>query len=106
MKRKKLLSLATALALCLGLGTFAAAAEGTDAYAEAQEYVVYRGIMQGTDKGFEPELEVTRAQAAQLSVIPIIIGATIGAILGVFIYHKMQCEIDEMIRQINDINRN
>ena len=44
-------------------------------------------------------------KAAQISVIPIIIGATVGATLGVFIYHKMQCDIDEMIRQINDINR-
>ena len=43
--------------------------------------------------------------AARLSVIPLIVGATIGAILGVFIYHKMQCANDEMIRQINEITR-
>jgi uncharacterized protein YqgC (DUF456 family) len=43
--------------------------------------------------------------AARMSVIPIIVGATIGATLGVFLYHRMQCDIDEMIRQINDVNR-
>ena len=45
-------------------------------------------------------------QAARLSVIPIIVGATIGASLGVFIYHKMQFANDEMIRQINEVTRN
>ncbi len=44
-------------------------------------------------------------QAARLKVIPIIVGATIGATLGVFFYHKMQCANDEMIRQINDVTR-
>ena len=44
-------------------------------------------------------------QAARMSVIPIIVGATIGASLGVFIYHRMQCDIDEIIRQINDVTR-
>ncbi len=43
--------------------------------------------------------------AARMSVIPIIVGATIGATLGVFLYHRMQRDIDEMIRQINDVNR-
>lgn len=44
-------------------------------------------------------------KAAQMSVIPLVVGATIGATLGVFIYHKMQCDIDEILRQINDVNR-
>lgn len=44
-------------------------------------------------------------EAARLSVIPLIAGATLGATLGVFIYHKMQCANDEMIRQINEITR-
>lgn len=44
-------------------------------------------------------------QAARLKVIPIIVGATIGATLGVIFYHKMQCANDEMIRQINDVTR-
>lgn len=44
-------------------------------------------------------------QAARLSVIPLIVGAILGAVLGIFIYHKMQCANDEMIRQINEITR-
>lgn len=42
-------------------------------------------------------------QTARLSVIILFAGATIGAILGVFIYHKMQRANDEMIEQINDL---
>lgn len=44
-------------------------------------------------------------QAARLSVIPLIVGATLGGSLGIFIYHKMQCANDEMIQQINDLTR-
>ena len=45
------------------------------------------------------------ATAAWISIVPLIVGAILGAILGIFIFHKMQRANDEMIRQINDITR-
>ena len=38
----------------------------SEVYAKAQDYVIYHGIMVGTDVGFEPEMTMTRAQAAQV----------------------------------------
>lgn len=42
-------------------------------------------------------------QAAWISIIPLIVGAGIGAIVGVRIFNKMQRANDDMINQINDL---
>ena len=42
-------------------------------------------------------------QAAWASIIPLIVGAGIGAIIGVRIFNKMQRANDDMINQINDL---
>ena len=42
-------------------------------------------------------------QAAWISIIPLIVGAGIGAIVGVRIFNKMQRAYDDMINQINDL---
>lgn len=42
-------------------------------------------------------------QAAWISIIPLIVGAGIGAIIGVRIFNKMQRANDDMINQINDL---
>ena len=67
MNRKKILSLGLSTALTLSLAVPAVAAEETAApwYAEAQAYVTEKGLMTGTDKGFEPEAEVTKATVLQ-----------------------------------------
>ena len=65
---QKLLSLALAGAMTLSLAAPALAAEeapNVPWYAEAQAYVTEKGIMTGTDKGFEPEGVVTRATVFQ-----------------------------------------
>ncbi len=69
MKKKKLLALIVTLSMSLSLAIPALAAEGeTPApwYAEAQQYVTEKGYMTGTDKGFEPEMTLTRAQVLQM----------------------------------------
>ena len=67
MNWKKPLSLALAAALSMSLAAPAFAAEETPApwYAEAQAYVTEKGLMTGTDKGFEPEAQVTKATVLQ-----------------------------------------
>ncbi len=62
---KKFLSLLLACVMALSLAVPALAAEDTPWYAEAQEYVTAKGIMTGTDKGFEPDGLTTRAQVFQ-----------------------------------------
>ena len=42
-------------------------------------------------------------QTAWISIIPLIVGAGIGAIIGVRIFNKMQRANDDMIDQINDL---
>ncbi|MCI8651578.1 MAG: alpha/beta fold hydrolase [Oscillospiraceae bacterium] len=67
MNWKKPLSLALAAALSASLAVPAFAAEETAApwYAEAQAYVTEKGIMTGTENGFEPEAEITTATVLQ-----------------------------------------
>ena len=48
-----------------GASTFADVAEG-DWYYDAVRYVYEKGLMQGTDKGFEPNADVTRAMVVTL----------------------------------------
>ena len=63
MQFKKALSLALSTALALSLAAPALAGEPAETarpwYAEAQDYVTQRGLMTGTDKGFEPQGTVT-----------------------------------------------
>lgn len=66
MQKKKLLSLALSGAMALSLAVPAFAAEEAEPwYAKAQTYVTEKGIMVGTDKGFEPEGLVTKATVLQ-----------------------------------------
>lgn len=69
MQFKKTLSLALSAALALSLAVPALADEPAETaqpwYAEAQDYVTQRGLMTGTDKGFEPQGTVTRATVFQ-----------------------------------------
>ncbi len=59
---KRLLSLLLCCVLALSLAAPAFAADGEPWYAEAQKYVTDKGIMSGTDNGFEPLGATTRAQ--------------------------------------------
>lgn len=68
MNRKRLLSLALAAALALSLAVPGFAAGETPAapwYAGAQNYVTEKGIIVGTDNGFEPDGLVTRGTVLQ-----------------------------------------
>ncbi|MBE6908579.1 MAG: alpha/beta fold hydrolase [Ruminococcaceae bacterium] len=62
---KKPLALFLSLVLSLSLAVPAFAEGDTPWYAEAQQYVTEKGIMTGTDKGFEPMGVTTRAQVFQ-----------------------------------------
>ncbi len=63
MNLKKLVSLCLSAVLTLSLAVPALADnESAPWYAEAQEYVTAKGIMTGTDNGFEPLATTTRAQ--------------------------------------------
>lgn len=64
MRSKKLLSLALTVAMALSVAAPASAASPW--YAEAQTYVTERGLMTGTDRGFEPEGLVTKATLLQI----------------------------------------
>lgn len=62
---KKLLSLLLCCVMALSLAAPAFAADETPWYAEAQQYVTEKGIMTGTDNGFNPLGTTTRAQVFQ-----------------------------------------
>ena len=66
-KRSASLALSAVMALSLAAPALAAEEEAPNVpwYAEAQAYVTEKGIMTGTDKGFEPEGVVTRATVFQ-----------------------------------------
>ena len=69
--KSKALSLVLAGTMALSMGGPAMAAKDQPViaekpwYAEAQAYVTEKGLMQGTDQGFEPEGRVTRAMVFQ-----------------------------------------
>ena len=70
MRRKKYLSLALALTLCLSVPAYAAEASFPDVpagswYAQAADYCLERGLMRGMDGMFRPEGAMTRAMIAQ-----------------------------------------